>query len=253
VVVGISQYKQAHQIPNLRYADKDASAFYDFLRSPRGGRFPEAHVKLLLNEAATYQALRGAVFSFLQNAIEEDLVVIYIAGHGAPDPKNQKNLYFLSHDTDVSQIASTAFPMWDLETAVQRQIKAQRVVIITDTCHAGGVGGGIGTRALDPKENPINRYFLGLAQAKKGIAVFTASEAGEQSMESEKWGGGHGVFTHYLLKGLLGEADTNQDGIVTLGEAMDYTSEHVRRDTHSQQHPDTAGMFDRSLPLAIVQ
>jgi hypothetical protein len=253
VVVGISRYKHPHQIPNLRYADTDAQAIHEFLRSPQGGGYPESHVKLLLNEEATYQALRSALFSFLQKAIEEDFVVIYISGHGTPDPKNQKNLYFLSYDTDVNQIASTAFPMWDLETAIQRQIKAQRVVIITDTCHAGGVGGGIGMRALDPKENLINKYMLGLAQAKRGVAVFTASEAGEQSMESEQWGGGHGVFTYYLLKGLRGEADSNSDGLVSLGEAMDYTSENVKRDTNSQQHPDTAGMFDRNLPMAILR
>ncbi|MEW6666610.1 MAG: caspase family protein [Thermodesulfobacteriota bacterium] len=253
VVVGISSYKNSNEIPNLRYADKDASDFYEFLRSPGGGGFPDSHVRLLMNEKATFQAVRDALFTFLQKAIEEDLVVIYISGHGAPDPNNRKNLYLLTYDTNVEQIASTAFPMWDLETAVQRQIKAQKIVVFTDTCHAGGVGGGIGMRALVPRDNPVNRYLLGLAQAKKGVAVFTASEAGEQSMESERWGGGHGVFTYHLLEALKGGADYNKDGIISLGEAMDYTSERVRRDTNSQQHPDTAGMFDRSLPMAIVR
>jgi len=168
VVVGISKYKNSHQIPNLRYADKDASAFYDFLRSPQGGGFPETHINPLLNENGTYQALRSALFTFLQSAIEEDFVVIYISGHGAPDPKNQKNLYFLSYDTDVAQIASTAFPMWDLETAIQRQIKAQKVVIISDTCHAGGVGGGIGTRAPDPKENLTTDISSVLLKRRRG-------------------------------------------------------------------------------------
>ena len=253
VVIGISTYKNSHEIPNLRYADKDASTFYQFLCGPGGGGFPDSHVRLLLNEKATFQAVRDALFSFLQKAIEEDLVVIYISGHGAPDPNNNKNLYLLTYDTNVEQMASTAFPMWDLETAVQRQIKAQKVVVFTDTCHAGGVGGGIGLRGLVPRDNLVNRYLLGLAQAKKGIAVFTASEAGEQSMESERWGGGHGVFTYHLLEGLKGEADYNRDGIVSLGEAMDYTNERVRRDTNSQQHPDTAGMFDRNLPMGIVR
>jgi uncharacterized caspase-like protein len=253
VVVGISRYQNAHDIPNLRYADRDASAMYEFLRSPQGGGYPESHVKLLLNENATYLALRDALFTFLQRAIAEDLVIVYISGHGAPDPKNQKNLYFLAYDTDVSRMASTAFPMWDLETAVQRQIAAQKVVIITDTCHSGAVGGGIGTRALDSRDNLINKYLLGIAQAKRGVAVLTASEAGERSLESENWGGGHGVFTHYLLKGLRGEADHNGDGVVSLGEVMDYTSENVRRDTNSQQHPDTAGMFDRNLPMAVLK
>jgi uncharacterized caspase-like protein len=38
----------------------------------------------------------------------------------------------------------------------------------------------------------------------------------------------HGLFTYYLLRALRGEADTNRDGDVTLGEAVTYLSQKVR-------------------------
>lgn len=52
VVVGISDY-QDPDIPDLRFADKDAEAFANFLRSPAGGSLDEDHLKVLINDEAT--------------------------------------------------------------------------------------------------------------------------------------------------------------------------------------------------------
>jgi uncharacterized caspase-like protein len=253
VVVGISHYKHGGpDLANLRYADRDAKAFYEFLISPRGANFPKSNIRFLTNEMATLGNLKDALYVFLQNAIEEDLVIIYFAGHGSPEPADDKNLYLLAYDTDPKRLPSTAFPMWDIETALSRYIRAERVVLIADACHSAGIGGGFATRAIAVEGNPVNRFLIQLAKSGRGRAIFTASEAGEQSQESQNWGGGHGVFTYFLLEGLKGKADTNKDGIVSLGEAMDYTDEQVRRATRNKQHPDTSGNFDRSLPLAIL-
>lgn len=51
VVVGISDY-QGEDIPDLRYADKDAEAFAEFLRSSGGDSLDEDHLKVLLNKEA---------------------------------------------------------------------------------------------------------------------------------------------------------------------------------------------------------
>jgi uncharacterized caspase-like protein len=253
VVVGISRYKHGGpDLANLRYADRDAEAFYEFLISPRGANFPKSNIRFLTNEKATLANLKDALYVFLQNAIEEDLVIIYFAGHGSPEPADDKNLYLLAYDTDPKRLPSTAFPMWDIETALSRYIRAERVVLMADACHSAGIGGGFATRAIAVEGNPVNRYLIQLAKSGRGRAIFTASEAGEQSQESQNWGGGHGVFTYFLLEGLKGKADANQDGIVSLGEAMDYTEEQVRRATRNKQHPDTSGNFDRNLPLAIL-
>ncbi len=41
------------------------------------------------------------------------------------------------------------------------------------------------------------------------------------------------------------------ENIVSLGEAMDYTDERVRRATRNKQHPDISGNLDRNLPLSV--
>ncbi|WP_282009921.1 caspase family protein [Nitrospina watsonii] len=251
VIVGVSRYENSRKgIPNLRYADADARMFYEFLKSPQGGGFADDHIIFLENENATLPKLKSALFDFLGKAIREDLVVVYFAGHGAPDPLNTSNLFLLTHDTDPDQMRSTAFPMWDLQTALARFIPSERVVVLVDACHSAGVG-DVATRNIGD-ENVINRYLLELSKAGKGRAIFTASESGELSHESPEWGGGHGVFTWFMLEGLKGSADSDSDGVVSLGEMIDYTSEQVRRATKSSQHPDTSGYFDRNLPMAVL-
>lgn len=43
---------QGEDIPDLRYADKDAEAFAEFLRSSCGDSLDEDHLKVLLNKEA---------------------------------------------------------------------------------------------------------------------------------------------------------------------------------------------------------
>jgi uncharacterized caspase-like protein len=91
-----------------------------------------------------------------------------------------------------------------------------------------------------------------LSKSRAGRISLTASESGELSQESTKWGGGHGVFTYFLVEGLKGSADVNADGLVTLGELIQYSSSNVTKETASAQHPDTAGKIDTFFPMALV-
>jgi hypothetical protein len=252
VVIGVSSYSDS-RIPSLRYAAKDAQALHDWLVSPSGGRYAPARVKLLTDRNATAANIKEALYTWLRQTIEEDVVVIYFAGHGSPDsPDTPQNLYLLPHDTRYDAIASTGFPMWDVETALKRFIKAKRVVVLADACHSGGVGASfdVARRALgDVQPNRISSGLQNLASVGAGIAVISASDDRQLSAESAKFGGGHGVFTHYLLEGLKGKADYNNDSRVTLGELIPYLSEHVRRETLNAQSPTVAGRFDPALTL----
>lgn len=252
VVVGISQYADT-SIANLHYADADARAFYEFLRSPRAGGdgFDSANVKLLLNSEATYRNLRSALFTFLKSATEDDEIIIFFAGHGAPDPLRSQNLYLLTYDTEARDFAGTAFPMEDMSRAL-RSLYARNILVITDACHSGAVGGAFAMRGLD--KGGINDAFLAqLSASTGGLAIFTASGTDQASFEDARWGGGHGVFTHYLLEGLKGAADEDGDHIVTLVEMMQYTLDKVRRETRNAQIP-TIGQtaYDYYLPISIV-
>jgi hypothetical protein len=250
VVIGISRYAHGGEaFPQLRYAARDAEAFHRFLRSDRSGGFEPDRVLCLIDEQATARQVRHAMFEFLARADRDDLVVIFFSGHGMPQAASD-NFFMLCHDTQPGRLASTSFPMWDIDTALRRFVRAQRVVVFADACHAGAIAAPPGTRAgLD---NPVHQYLRQLALAQAGRLIFTASEARELSHESDKWGGGHGAFTHFLLEGLNGAADANNDRIVDVGEAVEYVRAQVAAATKGKQHPDPSGQYDRKLPLAVL-
>ena len=75
----------------------------------------------------------------------------------------------------------------------------------------------------------------------------------QYSQESQKFGGGHGMFTYYLLKMLQGEADYSKDNSVSLWGIIPYLSEQVRRATRNAQTPTVAGRFDPALSIHFPQ
>ncbi|HEY0510624.1 MAG TPA: caspase family protein [Thermoanaerobaculia bacterium] len=247
VVIGISDY-QAGGL-NLRYADRDAEAIRDILIG-KGGFRPD-RVRFLSNQHATYQEIRTALFSFLAATQPEDMVLIFLAGHGVQDATNPDNYFFLAHDSAVGNLGGTAIPMWDLGNVMDYTIRAQRILVFADTCHSGAVldrGGANDGKNL----NFFNKYLEVLAR-KKGRLVLTASQAHESSLETAKLA--HGVFTHSILLGLGGAADDNPaDGVVTAGELVDYVRAKVPEETGGEQHPSYSEQgFDLNLPLAYAR
>jgi hypothetical protein len=241
VIVGIGEYA-SEGIPDLEFAPSDARAVHDFLTSSAAGPFEEDHVLLLEDEEATGAAMREALFVFLQQADWNDLVVIYFAGHGAPDPTRPDNLYLLPHDSDLDALAATGFPMWDVKTALRRQISAERVIVIADACHSAGALEGLAS------QNPIAGGFSQLFTPSRRLTM-TAANTNEFSLEDARWGG-HGVFTHFLLEGLEGAGDIDGNGIITFSEVFDYVQRNVREATENRQNPQKAGWGD--IPLAVV-
>jgi uncharacterized caspase-like protein len=250
VIVGISHYSDsAGGLTSLQFADRDAQQFRDFLFSPDGGSFPKDNVRFLLNEDATAQNVRSALFTFLTKAQPQDEVVLYIAGHGAPDPHDPRNLYLLTYDTKLEDMGGTAFPMWQLQDVFTRVLKAKRVVTFADTCHSYGFSG---ERGHGKKSNNLVNQYLARFANDSDRAVITASDISQLSYESDKWGGGHGVFTYFLLKGLRGEADSNKDGTVTAGELFAYVHDNVDKATEGNQSPMALPGLAERLPLSGV-
>jgi uncharacterized caspase-like protein/photosystem II stability/assembly factor-like uncharacterized protein len=254
VVVGISKY-QDPKVGALRFADRDAQAFHDFLLSERAGLggFKRENTMLLLNERATTRRIRGALREFLKAATPDDVVYLYFAGHGAPDPERLSDLYLIAHDTKVDSIASTGVPMEDIHEATRR-VLAEDMVIIVDACHSAGVGTPDGRRSSGM--NQINQVFLQqLEGSSRSKVIMTASREAQLSQEDERWGGGHGVFTHHLLQGLRGVADEegNSDGIVSIDELFQSVERHVRRDTRNAQVPTINQRgWDPNWPMSVV-
>ena len=239
VVVGISQYQNMPD-RGLQFADRDAESIYSILISPEGGNFRAENVHKLIGPQATLAGLRRELEVWLPSAAgEQDRVLIYFAGHGFVAGGKA---YLAPHDLDPARIASTGYPMDALGKVVGSSIKARYKILLTDACHSGAIAPDA-TAAL-------NRNLLDL---DRSLFSLTASRDRESSFESAEWGGGHGIFTYYVVKGLEGEADSNADGIVTADELGEYARRNVREATNARQNPTSdRGSWDPNLPLAYI-
>jgi hypothetical protein len=253
LVVGVSRYKYHDGgLGDLAYADVDARSLRDFLQSREGGGFSPADIVYLENEQATAEAVRGALAGFLPKAGPGDLILIFIAGHGGPDPYAPQELYFMLHDTKLADMKQTALPMSELQETLEHRVRAERLVVFIDTCHSAGLSGEklVGARSIE--NNLINLYASRL-YTESGRAVLTSSDVNEVSQESTRWGGGHGVFSWALLEGLRGAADTNSDHFVTAGELFDYVHDRVLKETAGNQTPRALSGLNADLALAVAR
>src|SRR4029078_12093966 len=101
---------------------RDAEALRDFLVQ-KGGFRPDK-VQLLTNQNETYQGIRTALFNFLAATQPDDMVLIFLAGHGVQDATNPDNFFFLAHDSAVGNLGGTAIPMWDLGNVMDYTIRS---------------------------------------------------------------------------------------------------------------------------------
>jgi tetratricopeptide (TPR) repeat protein len=128
-----------------------------------------------------------------------------------------------------------------LGTLIGTKIQGKWKVLLTDACHSGAI-----TPETDPMQ--VNHMLLDLHQS---IFSLTASRDREQSFESANWGGGHGIFTYYVVQGLAGAADANGDGVVSADELAEYVHSNVRQATGGRQNPTSErGSFDPNMILA---
>src|SRR5262249_1033345 len=163
VLVGVSHYRYNESgLGNLQYADADALAIRAWLRTSQGGDFKDEDIECLTNNNATLAAVESAVHRFLTKAGENDLIYLFLAGHGAPDPYDKQRLYFLLHDSKVTDLQHTAFPMTKLGEFLEKQSKQVRLIAFFDTCHSAGI-----------KSQPASAMPPGKTDAKKGRGAGT--------------------------------------------------------------------------------
>ncbi|MBL7795432.1 MAG: caspase family protein [Saprospiraceae bacterium] len=229
VVIGISDY-QDPGIPDLRFADRDAEAFANFLRSSAGGALDGDHLKVLTNDQATAGRIAEALDGLIEQAKEGDQVIIYFSGHGDVERKifSQPG-FLLCWDAPVRVYMGGGTYSLSFLEAVVTTLSVQnraKVTVITDACHAGKLAGSqIGGAQLTS---------VNLARQYANEVKMLSCQPNEFSLEGEQWGGGRGVFSYHLVDGLFGLADRNGDGTITVGEIDRYLEDKVTAEVAPQ-------------------
>ncbi len=198
LIVGIGKFNA--KFPHLSYTSKDAQDIAAALTDPEIGRFPKDHVQLLTDDQATLVSIRAALNSIARQADPNDLVFIFIASHGTSRLKDDVGglNYIVTYDTtdpnNQDQLYASSLAMIDLSQIVRSRIKAQRTVIVLDTCFSGGAGKD-GLNASAPSSGDMDVLKQGV-----GRVVISSSSEKQQSQESDDLE--NGVFTHFFLQGL---------------------------------------------------
>jgi tetratricopeptide (TPR) repeat protein len=241
LVIGVGDYRSLPATAKLAFAERDAEAIYSVLISPEGGNFRAENVRKLTGAKATLANMKKELETWLPGAAKpEDRVLVYFAGHGFVDPKSGK-AFLAPYDLDPNNIAATGYSMDQLGKIIGSSVQAKWKVLLTDSCHSG---------AITPEQGEIvNKSLLDL---NRSMFSMTASRARERSFESKDWGGGHGIFTYYVVRGMEGYADENKDSIVTADELAEYVRRNVREASKGQQNPTVdKGNFDPQMLLAF--
>lgn len=220
LIIGISSYMNAS--PAL-YADRDAMAFSEYCKKTIG--IPEENIITLINEKATLGQIKKGVID-LKRRISGGNIYIFYSGHGIPDLKG--NPYLLPYDgeaNDPEVLPYICYPMAELYNFLN-EVNANHTFLFIDACFSG----------IDRNENSIIAYAkptgLNIDPSKLGFATgkitqFSSSMPNQFSTTYEEKR--HGLFSYYLLKGLSGEADKNNNKKLTIEELSNYVTLEVTK------------------------
>lgn len=239
LVAGVADYPGDDM--DLGYADDDAGLFAAVLNQVVG--IPADHIALLTNAEATPENLGAGIGWLAENAGAEDTVYIFFSGHGGytqdqdDDEDDGWDEYLCAYGGNILDD--------DYGQAVHR-VKCAKILEFTDTCFSGGTARDVKIKSLMPSsrglDKPIKDGFGPMEwrvrtreMAPEGVCLFAASRPDQPSQESPALE--HGVFTYFLARGLVGEADANGDDAITLQELYAYTRQQVSGATGGMQEP----------------
>lgn len=247
IIIGIGKYADP-AIESLPYARKDAEDVKQLYESSSFGGRP-VNIITLTDEQATKEAVMDILEGTLTRAGNKDMIVLYWAGHGYYLPDNPKKVFFACYDTSTEKL-HLGYRMEDVRRALG-ETRAHNKVYLVDTCHAAAIVGT--SRDIDIEPNPGEKIPEG------DVFIMSASK---DRKAFEPPGLKNGAFTHYLLRGLKGEADgfdeeSPPDGKITYSELEVYMKKTMPEETqkilgkaiHPEFFVDTANPYIRSLRL----
>ncbi len=234
--IGIDKYA-TQQLNKLKNAVNDAEGIAKKLTTNSQGIFDEADknkviVKqtVLVNEKATLTGIQQATQKLAASAKPDDLVVLFLAGHGmAIDGR----YYFLPYDIDISseeKAKATALTQ-DILAESLSSLPTSRTVVLIDSCYSGAF-------AISNKSIVT---WLGTLQENTGRAILTGTSKAQEALDGIN---GHGVFTSVVLNGLDGQADKDKDQFVNVSELITYAKKEVKIEAGKLSHTQEAtGLF----------
>jgi EAL domain-containing protein (putative c-di-GMP-specific phosphodiesterase class I) len=224
VLIGVNRCALDQEIPDLRFAEADATALRDLLTDRRVGTFDPDDVQLLVGEAATLDAVTATLRSAVLAAQQSDVLFVYFAGHGFLPPWDPDgDPYLTTYDFTAAPLR--LHPHLGLRMRFLRQDVFEKChgtsFLVLDCCHAGGYADAQRSGASDRGNALLNALGSYESQLSRHTALMACPRDATTRETNELE---HGVFTHHLLIGLRGAAAGN-DGRVTFADAASFVKQ----------------------------
>lgn len=248
MIIGINDFEDKF-IADLSNAQNDAKVLGDVLKNE--GQFDHVWVFTDDNpkDGADYPKLNNikAKMEFLKNEIKpEDTLLVSFSGHGISDD-NGKN-YLVMADSVIAEPFKTSLPLSELQSWIE-DLQVNKNIVLLDAC-----------RNVVEKAKSTNntRYIIDEKNSQAAVsAVFYSTSYGEYSYENDNRDEPYGVFTTYIMNGLKGKADRDEDFIITFDELRGYVESGVKDwalNHNVKQKPWTSikGEFHGDVALSVI-
>jgi len=248
LVIGTSNFR-GEQL-RLNYPDKDAVAFAEALTATGKQLFGDNMTIKLLTTSADPWPRKAEIATAMQEiaaqATPNDVLLVYLSGHGVTYPPNSEKgqFYYLTTDIigdklDDPEILNTQAIAQDTLQKWIQQVKARKRILILDACNSGRV-----VESLAPGEKSLNadqRRALQRMEDRSGMFVLAGSAADKSSFEASRFG--HGLLTYSLLNNMPKVAAANKT-FIDIGQLFSSAMEEVpllAKDIKKVQQPEMIG------------
>ena len=253
--IGIDAYETLTPLDGAVRDARDVSAT---LR--RFGAYP---VFTLINEDATRVAVIGAMDQLLSRAAPGDVIVLHFSGHGLQEPaliageeEDGLDETFALGGFNYDGAAGQQQRLVDNEIfawASAAKARGVRVVVVADTCHAGGLQRSVSLKArlapqatvAMPSPSPAASQPSPQVAALDNLLFFSAALESEKAYEVMIKGEKRGALSYAFARGIEGPADLNRDGVIERIELARYVLANTRQLADSLHTPDA---YPRGTP-----
>lgn len=234
---------------------KDAQALKAVLTDANFCAYPNTpdHVRLLQNQSATHSGILDGL-DWLKGCAEADpnaTIVIYYSGHGTDLDSNA--YYLLQHDFNEQAIPQTALSAETLSEKL-RNIKAKRLWVIIDSCHAEGMATAKNDLPADFLPTALPKGVIDALKQGEGRAVFTSSRGPKPSYVRPD--GILSVYTYHLIEALKGMANQPGDRLVKISNVMTHLGRKVPESARKLCDEEQIPFFDAAtedFPVAMLR
>jgi len=224
LLVGIEKYDDP-EFRDVRYAVEDVGSMQEVLDAA-------GYVTVTIHDDHEMPIRRPSETNILtelgricDEAAPEDLVLVFFAGHGVC---LRGKHYLMLPTSRKASTEDSALPLSKVEERLKTD-KWHRRVLIIDACQAGP------DMERGGEEGDFTHNVNDLAEGFVLLSASTAGQAASESLEKK-----HGIFTHFVLEALRGEADPANDGYVTVNDVHEHalngvTSWYLRKGLAKQK------------------